>query len=152
MNRWNEIISDEDIVYHLGDFCFGNGARKKELGNQLKGHKHLIRGSHDGQIPNGIFESISDVKFIRPDMYGEDITLKHQGIFMSHYMHKTWDESHYGSWHLCGHSHGRMNTYAEGEGKILDVGVDNFNFYPVSLDEVIEIMRNRPDNYNYIGR
>jgi len=43
-----------------------------------------------------------------------------------------WDRSHHGSWHLFGHSHGHVTTV----GRSLDVGVDAWDFHPVSLIEV----------------
>jgi len=57
-------------------------------------------------------------------------------IVMCHYPFAHWDREHYGSIHLHGHSHGKHVA----SGKILDVGVDCHNFYPISLEEVAEIM------------
>lgn len=147
--NWNAVVYDTDIIYHLGDWCFGNGKKKNEVGARLNGYKHLIRGSHDKQIPDGIFESISDAKMIRPNINGLP-----QGIYMSHYCHKVWDESHYGSWHLFGHSHGRLDEYASNEGKMMDVGVDTTiaRFMPISLEQVIKVMDTRPSNWNDIHR
>jgi calcineurin-like phosphoesterase family protein len=56
-----------------------------------------------------------------------------------------WPRSHYNSWQLFGHSHGKRWT----QGKQHDVGVDNNNYYPVSFDRIVEIMKERPDNPNY---
>lgn len=61
---------------------------------------------------------------------------------------KVWVRSHYNSFQLYGHSHGNLPT----EGKQYDVGVDNNNFFPVSLDKIIEIMRKKPCNFNLIRR
>ena len=33
-----------------------------------------------------------------------------------------------------------------------NIGVDNNNFYPVSFDELVEIMKNQPDNFNLIKK
>jgi len=45
INRWNNCVSYNDIVYHLGDVAFG----KKNLAHvgRLKGTKILIMGNHD---------------------------------------------------------------------------------------------------------
>jgi calcineurin-like phosphoesterase family protein len=61
---------------------------------------------------------------------------------------RVWPRSHYNSWQLYGHSHGRL----EPVGKQWDVGVDNNNFYPVSFDQLVEIMKNRPDNFNLVKK
>ena len=41
---WNSVVKDNDIVYHLGDVYFRNGA---EILPRLKGRKRLILGNHD---------------------------------------------------------------------------------------------------------
>jgi calcineurin-like phosphoesterase family protein len=65
-----------------------------------------------------------------------------------HYAMRTWARSHYNSYQLHGHSHGRLEPI----GKQWDIGVDNNDFYPVSLDGIAEIMSKRPDNPNFIGK
>lgn len=44
VERWNKIVGDSDIVYHLGDVYFGKG---HEILPRLKGRKRLILGNHD---------------------------------------------------------------------------------------------------------
>jgi calcineurin-like phosphoesterase family protein len=61
---------------------------------------------------------------------------------------RTWARSHYNSWQLYGHSHGKLEPI----GKQWDIGVDNNNYYPVSFDQITEIMKTRPDNPNLIKR
>ncbi len=36
------------------------------------------------------------------------------------------------------------------EGKQYDVGVDCNNFYPVSFVQIVEIMKTKEDNFNFI--
>ena len=156
--RWNERVGMFDTVYHLGDVALC-GRKKRLKPSQyrerleklyallfmLNGKIKLCKGSHDKnaldveEIFPGTFDSIADTYLI-----------EHQGqkIFMSHCLHKVWPESHYGTWHLFGHSHGAMNSYAEKEGKLLDVGVDSHDFYPWSFDEIAKVMKTRPDNFN----
>ena len=45
--RWNEVVKPEDIVYHLGDFAFGDQEEIKRLVKQLNGKIRLILGNHD---------------------------------------------------------------------------------------------------------
>ena len=68
-------------------------------------------------------------------------------LTVCHYCMLTWQASHYNSWQLFGHSHGRLQKDL---GKQYDIGVDNNNFYPISYDQVKEIMKNRPDNFNCV--
>jgi calcineurin-like phosphoesterase family protein len=45
---------------------------------------------------------------------------------------RSWDKSHYASWCLFGHHHGLLEPY----GLSFDVGVDCWNFFPVSLEQI----------------
>jgi calcineurin-like phosphoesterase family protein len=44
VQRWNAVVNDDDIVYHLGDVYFGRGY---EVLDRLKGRKRLLLGNHD---------------------------------------------------------------------------------------------------------
>lgn len=73
IQRWNERVSSEDTVYHLGDFCFKkNGMGAKFYLSQLNGKIIVVRGNHD--CNNGIHTNIED---IRLHIGGKDILLIH---------------------------------------------------------------------------
>jgi len=62
-----------------------------------------------------------------------------QDVTMSHYAMVTWASSCYGSWHLHGHSHGRLPERPE---KLMfDVGVDAWGYQPVPFEAVEAKMR-----------
>ena len=44
IQKWNDVVRAEDIVYHLGDVYFAQG---KEILPRLRGRKRLILGNHD---------------------------------------------------------------------------------------------------------
>jgi calcineurin-like phosphoesterase family protein len=71
-----------------------------------------------------------------------------QMVVACHYNLRVWPASHYNSWLVYGHSHGKLAP----EGKQWDVGVDNNNFYPVSFDTLKVIMDNSPDNFNLVKK
>lgn len=136
IRNWNYVVCPEDIVYHLGDFAWRNISRYIE---QLNGNIHLIRGSHDKQIGNSsqVFVTVTDLN---------SIVIGGQRIVLCHYAMRVWRASHFGSWQLFGHSHGRLRPV----GKQWDVGVDRNNFKPLSYEEIKEIMRLRADNINLV--
>lgn len=143
IENWNSVVGRDDIIYHLGDFAWRIGKNKMiAILIQLNGRKFLCRGTHDGRILKlaRYFEDIRDSFLIKVN--------GGQPIFMSHKIQKIWPESSCGSWHLFGHSHGSRNTYAEQNGKLLDVGVDSHNFRPWSLKEVALVMAKRPPNFS----
>lgn len=120
IKRHNSVVGKNDIVYDLGDFCFG----KDEYSHRLNGKRIRINGSHDKKC--GV------------DMYRLFVDINHylQLIILCHYPMRSWEKSHYGSWMLYGHHHGKLQPY----GLSFDVGVDTNNFYPYSLHQVTEIM------------
>jgi len=149
INNWNICIKKRDEIFHLGDFAFGNYDSIKTILGELNGNIHLCIGSHDKEIRKHRKELIEE-GYVKEIEYIYEIKVYGTYVFMSHYLHKIWPRSHYNSWHLFGHSHGRMNSYAEKEGKLLDVGVDSHNYFPVAHEEVIKFMKNRPDNPNLV--
>ena len=136
IKRHNEVVRKGDIVIYAGDLTWLKNRKiiQERLISRLKGDLIFLRGSHDRWLSgaNQIWEKMVDGHY----------------IVVCHYCMRTWARSHYNSWHLFGHSHGRLPPI----GKSHDIGVDTHNFYPYSMDEVIEIMSNRPDNPNLIRR
>ncbi len=58
-DNWNDLVGDNDIVYHLGDVFLGEGWR---ILKRLKGKKHLILGNHDDPASpylNDAFKSVA---------------------------------------------------------------------------------------------
>ena len=131
----NAVVAKEDVVVHAGDFTWGNATRAKELIRRLHGNPIFLRGSHDHWLPGKAHE------IWEKRLYG-------QPIVVCHYAMRVWASSHYNSWQLYGHSHGCL----EPQGKQYDVGVDNNNFFPVSFNEICDIMKNRPDNFNLVKK
>lgn len=148
IERWNWVVGPKDTVYHLGDFCLGNQEMVFSYFKRLNGQIYVVPGGHDRRWirPNLCYTSPNCVVRVFPPLH--TITLDKQVIVLCHYAMRVWGRSHYGSWQLHGHSHGGLPDV----GKQLDVGVDCWNFYPVSLEEVREIMKNKPDNFNLVKR
>ena len=46
IHRWNSVVGDKDLVFHLGDVCFGKRYLDSVL-PRLKGKKRLVMGNHD---------------------------------------------------------------------------------------------------------
>ena len=47
IRRWNEVVGDEDLVFHLGDVSSYGKEKTKEILSRLRGKKHLVLGNHD---------------------------------------------------------------------------------------------------------
>lgn len=46
IKNWNNVVGKNDIVFHLGDFCFGTPSKWKSILEQLNGNIYLIVGNH----------------------------------------------------------------------------------------------------------
>jgi calcineurin-like phosphoesterase family protein len=133
IERHNSVVKPKDRVIHAGDFAWGKTrAAVSEYIRLLNGQHTFLKGSHDYWLN-------------RDAMQIWEETIKGQFLVVCHYAMCTWPRSHYNSWQLYGHSHGRMYLPC----KQYDVGVDNNNYYPISFDEVKEIIDKKEDNPNY---
>lgn len=47
--NWNRVVSKDDIIFHLGDFCFGGSEVWNSILDRLNGKIYLILGNHDIQ-------------------------------------------------------------------------------------------------------
>lgn len=144
IENWNKTVDPRDTVYHLGDFGFGCPQGLRKIAHKLQGRIHFLKGNHDKpSILDSIgfrFSTIKDVSIIFPRFNDRKKT-----IFLSHYPHRSWYKSNHNSWHLWGHSHGNMVPY----GLSFDVGVDVWNFTPISLDVVADKMSTLQQQLDY---
>ena len=50
IHKWNGVVSNDDVVYHLGDFALARNLDQiKIIKDQLKGKIILIPGNHDNK-------------------------------------------------------------------------------------------------------
>lgn len=122
--RHNRLVDDKDTVFHLGDFTLRSFEQAQKYIKRLNGEHIFLNGSHDYWARKLTLPDIIERKF--NECY----------VVMCHYAMRTWPRSHYGSWQLYGHSHGTLDPI----GKQWDVGVDNNNFTPISIQHLCKIM------------
>ena len=135
VEKWNSVITENDTVYHLGDFTLDGMSHFMKWVNQLKGNIKILPGSHDqpwlkdfvGSEKVQVIPPLVSVEF--PEHTPGNAP---QVIVLCHYSLQVWDRSNHGSWHLFGHSHGKL----KGMGLSFDVGVDCTEFEPLSLKQV----------------
>lgn len=133
VERWNAAVKRGDTVYHLGDFALVKDLSLiQKYVKALNGQIHLIMGNHDQKREKGLV-GFADIKHYK------EITVGEQKIVLLHYAMKTWNKSHYGSFQLHGHSHGSLPR--DFTMKQLDVGVDCWNYAPISFEQVSEEMK-----------
>jgi calcineurin-like phosphoesterase family protein len=67
-----------------------------------------------------------------------ELSIHGHPIVLCHYALRVWNRSNRGSWHLYGHSHGRLPEAPNSLS--MDVGVDTHNFRPWHYDEIADSM------------
>lgn len=140
IQRWNQKVLPQDTVYHLGDFTLATLSRALGIFPNLNGKIYIIPGGHDHWLKEygkkdfnpTIYSRSGNIVEIMPHYV--EIGVDDKFVVLLHTPIESWERKHYGSIHLHGHQHGN-NTKMENR---WDVGVDNWNFYPVSLDEIIK--------------
>ena len=137
----NRSVKAEDVLFHLGDFCFRPDLAKGYRDRIRCRNVVLVPGNHD-PWPAGnsqakafaaMFSEVSPLLERNPTVDG-----KRQPVVLCHYAMRRWNKSHYGSWHLYGHSHGRLPD--DPQALSWDVGVDCNGYAPLSLTRIREIM------------
>ncbi len=149
IKEWNQVISDDDIVYHLGDLILGERTEWENILSKLNGKKYIIRGNHD------------NAKTSEYEKYGFDvlvdvpIELEEYKLILSHV--PLPDEMiKEGYVNVHGHIHKKkLNDVNErigvpeypselySEDKHICVSVDVTEFKPVSINKVLEIYMNK---------
>jgi calcineurin-like phosphoesterase family protein len=148
ISKWNEYISKDDIVFHLGDFMLNGSIEKlKSYLEQLTGNINLIWGNHNGYI-YPYYKNL--IKFYFPHLKGEiypfqyddagagntinflgsyhEIFIDNTPVVLSHFPYSIFNYCNKGGFNICGHSHGSFiestPNYIKG-GKVLDCGIEN---------------------------
>ncbi len=131
--RWNATVGADDTVWHLGDLAIRfDRARVEALLARLAGGKHLIAGNNDPQATRDAAGWASVADFA-------EITMDDTALVLCHYALRVWNGQGKGAWNLHGHSHGRLRPLT----RQADVGVDAWDFRPVTLDEIKAARRRR---------
>jgi len=121
IRRHNEVVDNKDIIIHAGDFSMRSSHEtvKRNYIDRLKGQHIFLKGSHDYWNKNlpFIWEKKID------NIY----------VVVCHYQMASWPRSFHGSIQLFGHSHGKSKPHKNQ----WDIGVDNNNFYPITLKQIM---------------
>lgn len=144
----NDIIMPNDTFYILGDFAFGNidSYLMREQINCL--NIHYICGNHSnrhGREYNPVMKNGKRVSslFSSYQTYKE-VYINKTLFVLFHYPINSWNSMSKGAIHLHGHCHSdSANKFFNG-GKSMDIGVDGNDYMPYSLDQITEIMNNKP--------
>jgi len=147
IKNWNSVVGENDIIFHLGDFMFGNIGRFWEIRSRLNGKIYLIHGNHDYKLmQKGNIEEAFEMVVTQMQ-----IVVDGQKIYLNHFPLLTFDGIYKDkpTWQLFGHVHSNAeHPKASPDLPRLsyllpcqyDVGVDNNDYTPVSFEQVRKII------------
>ena len=129
IERWNSVVKQGDIVYHLGDVVIGNKEGFKSLWTKLNGSKRLIVGNHD------------DVKFLSSGGFFKKVLMWRMfpefGLLMSHVpLHESALWRGKGTDKQMVNIHGHIHQNPSPEGPYKCVCVEQTNYTPVNIEEL----------------
>lgn len=130
--RWNDVVSPNDTVIHVGDFAMGLPALHQGYFDQLNGEKYLIKGNHDKNHTlklgwTGVFDD-----FTMQTPVG-DVFFSHHPIMNPEYKKEMEDSGIV----LFIHGHQHNPHVRSIRGNRIDVGVDAWGFQPVRLKTLL---------------
>jgi calcineurin-like phosphoesterase family protein len=138
INNINELVGEKDTLYILGDFVWNASVKTlKEYREKIKCKNIVfIVGNHDSHKRiEKVFPEWHDQHFLRTKHEDKEI-----GIHLNHYPMVAWRASFHGTICLHGHSHGNTEPWRKEHmpGRpLIDVGVDVWNYFPVSLEQIL---------------
>ena len=130
ITAWNAVVGPDDLVIHVGDFCFGTPGYIRSVADRLNGQKRIILGNHDRK-PNALKDAGWDV------CKSYSVCFDQIKIFLNH--RPVFDETKWPAgtdFHFHGHSHSPIG-YNHANRRIQDVGVDRMGFVPRTVWEII---------------
>lgn len=157
IENWNNCVKTSEHVYVLGDFAMANKEYIEKILNQLKGFKILVKGNHDKDskvmLELGFDKVVENerIKIGNTDVlvshfpyhpvtqhntFGDKVILhKMDESVDDRYLHKRiLDDGK--SWLLHGHVHIAWKI----KGRMINVGVDQWNMRPVGHERLLEII------------
>ena len=127
----NDIVMPNDILYHLGDVAIRSGNLAAYRSRIACKNIFVVPGNHDKE------KELVRYFTVLPQCY----MYENHGFRMvlCHYAMRVWHHSHHGVGHLFGHSHNGLPSIPGVPS--FDVGVDCWNYKPISLQQVQQEMK-----------
>jgi calcineurin-like phosphoesterase family protein len=154
VERWNSTVTDNDRIYHLGDVAFGNKDEAIKICNRLKGHMILVYGNHDLKCKDEYWLRAGFQEVHRLG-YGKTLLYENDGweFQLSHYPYRKdlteYDDREYLHFHAPEQDslssgkvllHGHVHTQWKTRGNMVNVGVDVWNYRPVSIASIRDLL------------
>lgn len=130
IERWNSVVSKDDIVYHLGDFALGGKDVIRYYCQILNGRIRLVLGNHDTNKVKDYYEMGFDRVYDKPIIYNQFFILSHEPIFITENMPYA---------NIYGHVHNN-SEYKDYTSNTACVSVERIDYRPIEFNKLIKLM------------
>ena len=153
VERWNDTVGDDDTVWVLGDLAMGPIDASLALVGSLRGRKLLLAGNHDrcwaghGDRALAWVDRYVAAGFAEIHQGAIGLTVDGCDVLACHFPYRgdSHDDERFvperpvdqGEWLLHGHIHERWRQ----DGRMLNVGVDVWDYRPVSEHQLAALIR-----------
>lgn len=156
VSNYNSLVGVDDECYFLGDIAFQLGGGSLKHVKRMNGTKYLVPGNHDKcwkpkDLNNKFKGMYEEAGFIVLDeqVQLEEFLLCHFPFTGDH----TYDDRYIqyrpkdeGQWLIHGHVH---DTWLQ-RGKAINVGIDAWGGFPVSIETIRSMVRDGPNDLDII--
>jgi calcineurin-like phosphoesterase family protein len=124
------------LTIHAGDMFWQTMSEMeaRSIVHRLNGRHAFLYGNHDELMERRVTlqKEFEWVRGVNKENTSHSVKFNKHMIVISHFAQRVWQNSHKGSWHVYGHSHGEIEEL----GHSFDIGVDSHDFEPWSLEEI----------------
>lgn len=131
INNWNSVVGKDDIVYLLGNFCFGNKETIANFRKQLKGRIYLVKGNHDNYNIKTYYEAGFEKVYDKPIILEDFFILSHKPMFITENMPYV---------NIYGHVHNDYR-YSKICKNSACVSIERWDYYPVDFNQIKELIQ-----------
>jgi calcineurin-like phosphoesterase family protein len=160
VHNWNALVRPDDTVYHLGDVALGPIEDSLGYIEHLNGYKILVVGNHDRMFPpmakfrqdkieewteryrEAGFDEVADYLFFEKGGYGFNLShFPYSGDSHGEERYIKYRQFDMGIPLIHGHTHENKKFSLSRKGTPqIHVGVDAWDYAPVSLQAVIDVL------------
>lgn len=133
IKNWNNAVSKNDTVYHLGDFALGNIEKITEYRSKLNGKIFLIMGNHDSYNIKKYYEAGFEKVYDKPIIYQDFFILSHKPLSITENMPYV---------NIFGHIHNNLK-YTSVSDNSFCVSIERINYKPILFNDITKIIRSK---------
>lgn len=126
IDRWNEVVNEDDTIYVLGDFAISNKRYVSEILERLKGYKIFVKGNHDCLSYKDYLHAGFDEVYFHPIIVDDFWIMSHEPLYMNNSMPYA---------NIFGHVHANP-IYKDYSNHHFCVCVERINYTPIPFDDI----------------